>query len=101
MVLTNTTLNILTSRRNQITKTEDVIDIRGLNRIKQVITNAGDANFKGGLEILGNFDEGKCFKITSKTGYAYIICSTNEEKINSLVSYMYQIQTSKMTKDTS
>lgn len=70
MVLTTTTLNILTSRRNQITKTEDVIDIRGLNRIKQVITNDGDANFKGGMEILGNFDEGKCFKITSKTGYA-------------------------------
>jgi hypothetical protein len=30
MVLTNTTLNILSSRRNQITKTIDVIDIRGL-----------------------------------------------------------------------
>jgi len=34
MVLSRTSLNILTSRRNQITKTLDVIDIRGLAKIK-------------------------------------------------------------------
>jgi len=70
MVLTTTTLNILSSRRNQITKTIDVIDIRGLNKISQTVTKDGDMNYKGGMEILGKFDEGTCFKIIAKTGYS-------------------------------
>jgi len=85
MVLTTTTLNILTSRRNQITKTIDVIDIRGLNKISQTITKEGDLNYKGGMEILGTFDEGTCFRIVSRTGFSYIICSIFEDKVNDLV----------------
>jgi hypothetical protein len=33
MVLTNTTLNVLTSRRNQITKTANVLDLRTIQNI--------------------------------------------------------------------
>jgi len=34
-VLTQNSLNILTSRRNQITKTLDVIDLNGMKKINQ------------------------------------------------------------------
>lgn len=43
MVLTQNTLNILTSRRNQITKTLDVLDLNGVQDIKQ------DADADGNL----------------------------------------------------
>mmetsp|Transcript_1866 Transcript_1866/g.3737 ORF Transcript_1866/g.3737 Transcript_1866/m.3737 type:complete len:93 (+) Transcript_1866:219-497(+) len=69
-VLTTSSINILTSRRNQITKTQTVIDLRGLNKISRVISKQGDIVFKGGLEVLGQFDEGKCFKLTSRNGSA-------------------------------
>jgi len=42
MVLTMNTLNILTSRRNQITKTVDVIDIVNVSPITQSIDKLGN-----------------------------------------------------------
>lgn len=48
-VLTSTTLNLLSSRRNQITKTVDVIDLNG---VKDITTrdNGGEMVFTGGVE---------------------------------------------------
>jgi len=42
MVLSTSSINILTSRRNQITKTKDVIDIRGLASIETKLNNIGE-----------------------------------------------------------
>lgn len=100
MVLTTTTLNILTSRRNQITKTADVIDIKGLNKISQFINNKNELQYKGGMEVLGKFDEGKCIKLNLRSGASYIVCSTNESKMLDMVNYIFDIWKSKLTKKT-
>lgn len=70
MVLTTSSLNILTSRRNQITKTVDVIDVRAIGKTSQAISKTNELEYKGGMEVLGNFDEGKCVKLTLRTGSA-------------------------------
>lgn len=86
-----TTLNILTSRRNQITKTVDVLDIFNINPVSQIITKQGDLTFKGGIENLGTFDEGKCIKLNFKNGKSYIVCSFNESKITDISNYIFQM----------
>lgn len=68
MVLTTSTLNILTSRRNQITRTIDVLDLRGLTAITRSLNKQNDLTYQGGVEVLGNFDEGKCFKLEMRSG---------------------------------
>jgi len=67
MVLTTTTLNILTSRRNQITKTIDVFDLRSIKPINKSVSKDGDEVYKGGLEVMGMFDEGKCIKLSFRS----------------------------------
>lgn len=88
--MTQNSFNILTSRRNQITKTEDVLDLNGTLAIKQVTDKTGEVVFNGGLEYMGEFDEGACFKLKLKTGLTYIICSVNKGKINSLMDYIWR-----------
>lgn len=68
MILTETTLNILSSRRNQITKTIDVIDLNGMKKVNISSDAEGNMVFKGGLEVMGTFDEGKCLKLNFKSG---------------------------------
>jgi len=80
------TLNILTSRRNQITRTIDVIDLMNVNPINETIDKQGELQYKGGLEMLGNFDEGKCIKLNMRNGKSYIICSTAAKKVLDLAS---------------
>jgi len=70
MVLTTSTLNILTSRRNQITKTIDVLDLRNVNPITSSVSQSGDLIYRGGMEVLGKFDEGKCVKLNFRSGKA-------------------------------
>jgi len=70
MILTSTTLNILTSRRNQVTKTIDVIDLNQLKKIDLSTDKEGNMSYKGGLEIMGTFDEGKCIKLNFKSSYS-------------------------------
>jgi len=48
--LTQNTFNILTSRRNQITKTEDVLDLPGVMEIKQGTSASGEVEFLNGME---------------------------------------------------
>jgi len=67
-VLTQNSLNILSSRRNQITKTEDVLDLNAVMEIKQATDAQGNEVFREGLEDMGEFDEGKCFRLKLKTG---------------------------------
>jgi len=42
MVLTTSTLNILSSRRNQLTRTIDVLDLRNVNKIDTFVDKAGE-----------------------------------------------------------
>jgi len=87
MILTTSTLNVLTSRRNQITKTYDVLDLNIVKDINESIQ--GDQTvYKGGIVSLGQFDEGMCFKLNLKNGNAFIICNPKEKTINSLMSYI-------------
>ena len=44
MVLTQSTLNILTSRRNQITKTYDVLDLNIVKDVKEDEQSDGSIN---------------------------------------------------------
>jgi len=68
-VLTRSTLNILSSRRNMITQTVDVLDLNIIDKI-DLINNDGTEAYKGGLEIMGDFDEGKCFKLNLSDGHS-------------------------------
>jgi len=68
-VLTTTTLNILSSRRNMITQTVSVIDLNIIDKIS-LINDNGTESYKGGLEIMGDFDEGKCFKLNLNDGHS-------------------------------
>lgn len=70
MVLTQNSLNILSSRRNQITKTLDVIDLNGINRITQDSDAEGNLVYRGGIDYMGDFDEGKCIKLKLKNGFS-------------------------------
>lgn len=85
-----TTLNILTSRRNQITKTMDVIDIKNIRGITQHISSKGDLEYKGGLQVLGDFDEGRCIKLNMLSGRSYIICSVSNKVID-MANYIFDI----------
>lgn len=76
-VMTQNTINILSSRRNQITKTIDVIDLNILNDIDQSTDNHGDLVYTGGLGTMGMFDEGRCFQINLKNSLIYVICSSD------------------------
>lgn len=68
MILTTSTLNVLTSRRNQITKTYDVLDLNIVKDINESVTQDGATFYKGGIISLGQFDEGICFKLNLKSG---------------------------------
>jgi len=58
--MTLNTINILSSRRNQITKTVDVVDLNIVNDINQQMDSKGGVGYTGGLVNMGQFDEGSC-----------------------------------------
>jgi hypothetical protein len=47
-----------------------VIDIAGIKKIDQKSDNEGNLVYRGGLDYMGDFDEGKCFKLSLKNGFA-------------------------------
>jgi len=68
MILTQNTLNILTSRRNQITKTYSVLDLNIVKDIVQQQETDGTGVYSGGIQNMGEFDEGTCFKLMLTNG---------------------------------
>jgi len=52
-IMTPTTLNIISSRRNVITKTIDVIDLNLMNKIKIDNDPQGNMVYNGGLKSMG------------------------------------------------
>lgn len=67
--MTSNTINILTSRRNMIAKTIDVIDLNVVDKIKLEADKDGNQVQNGGLVSMGVFDEGKCFQLTLTVGF--------------------------------
>jgi len=67
-VLTTRSINILSSRRNMITKTLDVIDLNIVSDITMGSDSDGNMVYQGGLVSMGVFDEGKCFQLLLKVG---------------------------------
>jgi len=67
-VLTSRSINILSSRRNMITKTIDVIDLNNMDKVTMDSDEDGNMVYKGGLQSMGVFDEGKCFQLVLKAG---------------------------------
>lgn len=63
-----------------ITKTLDVIDLNNIEEVKMDFDSDGNLVYSGGLKSMGVFDEGKCFQLTLKAGFKYIICSGNYKK---------------------
>jgi len=68
-VLTSRSINILSSRRNMITKTIDVIDLNNMDKVTMDSDEDGNMVYKGGLQSMGVFDEGKCFQLVLKAGF--------------------------------
>lgn len=64
------------TRRNQIAKTQKTVALAAIKPI--VKTNVG---YTGGLEDMGDFEEGFCFKIIASVGSdeAWIICVATAE----------------------
>lgn len=91
MVLTQSTLNILTSRRNQITKTFDVLDLNIVKDINEQESSDGSTSYAGGMQSMGEFDEGACFKLMLTSGRSYIICHPQPNMTNQIMSYVQRI----------
>jgi hypothetical protein len=73
-ILTDEYLNVVTSRYNDIAKTIDIAEIKSLFDVKQ----GNDGEVKGGIEDLGNFQEGFCFSLRGKSSsgpYKWVICA--------------------------
>jgi len=62
----------LTSRRNDLTKT---VKSMSIHDIKPIFKNA--KGYGGGLEDIGNFKEGFCWKVIKSDDASWIMCSDN------------------------
>jgi len=72
MIVNKFGLFSLTSRRNNLVKNANSLSIHS---IKPIIK--GKNGFSGGLEDIGNFAEGFCFKVVKSDDSAWIICVDN------------------------
>jgi len=71
-ILNKLGLYALSSRRNDLTKTQKTIS---MNVIKPIIrTKKG---LTGGLEDIGNFREGFCFKVVTESDESWIMCCSS------------------------
>jgi len=59
-LLSNTGISCLSSRRNDLTKTMKFLSISGIKPIVK-----GKTGLSGGVEDLGNFKEGFCWKVNA------------------------------------
>jgi hypothetical protein len=73
VILLNDSLNILSSRDNEIQKTFDKISLKNLANIPEI----REFPKGSGIEDFGNFSEGYCFKLNLNLspGETYVICS--------------------------
>jgi len=71
-ILTRKTLYAMNARRNDIAKTYKSIE---MDWIEPTITGDQTVGYKGGLEDIGNFKEGFCFRLKSTTNVIWNICA--------------------------
>lgn len=84
-LLTNSSINILTARKEKITKVFEVIKI---NEIKDNDKNA----FIGGIENYGDFKEGFCFNINMKNEDKITICSDTQIEKEKWMNSIYKLK---------
>lgn len=80
-ILTHKTLYVVSARKNGIAKTVKSLQI---SWIKPAYIHANNImSAKGGLENIGDFDEGYCFRLRLRTGIIWDMCGDkNTEKMN-------------------
>jgi hypothetical protein len=68
MVVTRHSLNILKSRRNDLSQTQDVIFYSDLKKLEGPTMKDGIEFYSGGVQRIGEFTEGWCFKLSLNLG---------------------------------
>lgn len=76
-VLTRKTLYAMNARRNDIAKTYKSIELQW---IEPTVTGDLVQGYKGGLEDIGNFREGFCFRLKSTTNIIWNICADSMDQ---------------------
>lgn len=76
-ILTKKSLFAVNARRNDIAKTYKSLE---LEWIEPVVTGDLVQGYKGGLEDIGNFKEGFCFRIKSQTNVIWNVCADTMEQ---------------------
>jgi len=76
-VLTRKTLYAMNSRRNDIAKTYKSIEMEW---IEPTVTGDLIQGYKGGLEDVGNFREGFCFRLKLTTNVIWNICADSQDQ---------------------
>jgi hypothetical protein len=81
--LSDRSIHILSSRRNDYVKTVDIINIDDL--FKQFVTK--DENnqkiYRGGVSDEGTYDEGECIRLNGQNSlgkFTYILCSDKDDE---------------------
>lgn len=84
-LLTNSSINILTARKEKIAKVFEVIQI---NEIKDNDNNI----YLGGIENYGDFKEGFCFNINMKNEDKITICSDTQIEKEKWMNSLYKLK---------
>lgn len=71
-VLSPTTLYAISGRRNDVAKTYKSLE---LSWLEPTTADAVTSEYHGGMEDIGNYREGFCFRLKSKTGIAWDVCA--------------------------
>jgi len=75
-ILTSSSINVVSSRRNVLTKNTRSLPI---NAIKPIFFSA-EKGYQGGLEDTGNFREGFCFSVITMEAGSWVCCAPNLEE---------------------
>jgi hypothetical protein len=82
MVLTSRDIYILKGRRNDVLRTYRSMDIEHILPLRFRGNRGNRIDYEGGLEDLGEFREGYCFKIENEYSEQWnICCDSLEEKV--------------------
>ena len=73
-LLTKSSINILTARKEKIAKVYDII------KISDIKSNKDNIQYGGGIENYGDFKEGYCFKIIMKNDDSFTICADKKQE---------------------
>ena len=85
-LLTNSSINVLTARKEKLTKVFEVI------QVNEIEDNQDRNNFIGGVENYGDFKEGFCFNLNMKTEDKITICSDTQIEKEKWMNSIYKLK---------